>query len=196
MKALVTQIVILLVLVFMVYIVLKVSGFIGGKEESEKKELPFLHRFKKKQPSNTNKTIQVNDWSIVELDDVGYPTSHSTEISFTEGKFYIGRDNSNDFVLENMTVSGRHAVILDTPKGLVLRNEKTSANGVKHNGKLVDDILLEDGMILQFGKVFCKIHLENPGNNFLDDGISGRSNNDWDKFEETIENDNYIQRKL
>ena len=190
------QIVVLLVLIFMVFIVMKVSGFVGGKDKTEiigEKRIGFLDKFKKEEPDN--KTVQVNDWSIVELDDVGYPTGHASEICFTEGKFYIGRDKSNDFVLENMTVSGKHAVILDTPKGFILKNEKSSANGVKHNGKAVEEIRLVDGMILQFGKVFCKFMLnDEQGGALFDDGLNGH--NDWNNYEETVEKKDYIQRKL
>lgn len=193
MGALFVQIIILLALLFMIYIIMKVSGFITGKEMTSKIELPFLKKLIKEKKGK--KTVQVNDWSIIELDEVGYPTSHSAELNFRDGKFTIGREKNNDFVLDNMTVSGKHAVVLDTPKGLILKNVKSSINGVKHKGEQVEEICLVDEMVLQFGKVFCKFMLtDSQGGILFDDGLDDVEESNSNV--KTVDEEDYIQRKL
>lgn len=193
MGTLLIQIVVLLAIIFMIFIVMKVSGFISGKENLTKRENELLKKIKKEKPGE--KTIQVNDWSIMELDEVGYPTSHMAELTFKDGKFTIGRDKHNDFVLDHRTVSGKHAVVLDTPKGLILKNEKSSANGVKHNGEAIEEIRLIDGMILQFGKAYCKFLLAGSQDGImLDDGLNHEET--LNNYVENSGKNDYIQRKL
>lgn len=184
MKTLLVQLLILVIFVITVYLVMKVAGFIGGKEI----RLPFLQNRKK--IFNPNKTVIVNDWMITELDEAGYSTSHASEINFKKNEFSIGKKKGNDFVIDNKTVSGKHAVITDTPDGLLLR-DAASTNGVKHNGKLVKSILLKDGMILQFGAVYCKF------SNSEEENIMDYIPEDTKiEIEDTCEKEEFVQRKL
>lgn len=184
MKTLLVQLLILVIFVITVYLVMKVAGFIGGKEI----RLPFLQNRKK--IFNPNKTVIVNDWMITELDEAGYSTSHASEINFKKNEFSIGKKKGNDFVIDNKTVSGKHAVITDTPDGLLLR-DASSTNGVKHNGKPIKSILLKDEMILQFGTVYCKF------SNCEEDNLLDYIPEDTKiEIEDTCEKEEFVQRKL
>nr|WP_296189919.1 FHA domain-containing protein [uncultured Anaerobutyricum sp.] len=184
MKVLLMQLITLVILVIIVYVVLKVAGFIGGKEI----RLPFFKNRKKM--FNQNKTVIVNDWAITELDEAGYSTSNTSEINFKKSEFYIGKNKSNDFVINNKTVSGKHAVIKDTVNGLVLK-DNASTNGVKHNGKQITEIILKDGMILQFGTVYCKF------SNSESDGIMDYIPEETKvEIKDTCEKEEFVQRKL
>lgn len=186
MKTLVIQLIVLIVLVVTIYIVMKVSGFIGGKEVT----FPFLKNRKKL--FNLNKTVIVNDWTITELDEAGYSTSHTSEINLRTNEFCIGKNKGNDFVLNNKTVSGKHAVIIDTPDGLLLK-DNASTNGVKHNGKQIKKILLKDGMILQFGAVYCKFN--NSDMDYIMDDKTEEGVEET-KIKDICEKEEFVQRKL
>lgn len=184
MKALLTQLFILVVIIIAIYIAIKIVGFVGG----EKVRLPFLQNRKKM--FNPNKTVIVSNWTITELDEAGYSTSHTSEINFKKNEFCIGQKKNNDFVIDNKTVTKKHAVITDTPEGLLLR-DNSSTNGVKHNGKPVKSVLLKDGMILQFGTVYCKF------SNCEEDNIMDYIPESTKvEMEDTFEKEEFVQRKL
>ncbi|MBN1537873.1 MAG: FHA domain-containing protein [Anaerolineales bacterium] len=65
------------------------------------------------------------------------------------GEMLIGRDSSNDIVIEERQVSRIHARFFLTPQGIWLE-DMSSKNGTHHNGKLIEEsVLLQDGDIIQ-----------------------------------------------
>ncbi len=72
----------------------------------------------------------------------------------------LGRDAANDIPLQDPTVSRRHALILKTDAGFLLRNED-SRNGVFVNEAPVDEAVLEDGDVLGLGS--CRLVFRLPG---------------------------------
>ena len=65
------------------------------------------------------------------------------------GEMHIGRDPTNDIVIEERQVSRVHAHFFPTPHGIWLE-DMSSKNGTHHNGKLIDEsVLLQDGDIIQ-----------------------------------------------
>jgi pSer/pThr/pTyr-binding forkhead associated (FHA) protein len=70
----------------------------------------------------------------------------------------IGRDNENDIVLESITVSRCHALLLPDVVGLRLVDLE-STNGTLVNGVLVptdEPVRLADGDVIQFGQVLAR----------------------------------------
>jgi pSer/pThr/pTyr-binding forkhead associated (FHA) protein len=70
----------------------------------------------------------------------------------------IGRDNQNDMVLESITVSRSHAVLLRDAAGVRLI-DLASTNGTCVNGvpaQLDQPVLLDNGTIIQIGQVWAR----------------------------------------
>jgi predicted component of type VI protein secretion system len=70
----------------------------------------------------------------------------------------IGRDGDNDLVLESITVSRQHALLLRDEAGLLLFDLE-STNGTLLNGVLVrpdEPVRLADGDIIQLGEVVMR----------------------------------------
>jgi pSer/pThr/pTyr-binding forkhead associated (FHA) protein len=63
----------------------------------------------------------------------------------------IGRQQDSDILLDDITVSRRHAEVVKTPTTLVVR-DLGSLNGTYVNQSLVDEISLRHGDELQVGK--------------------------------------------
>ena len=64
----------------------------------------------------------------------------------------IGRKSENDVVLNNSSVSGRHAEIFVNEDGIVFLTDLGSTNGTFINGNRVEgSVLLKKGDILRFG---------------------------------------------
>lgn len=63
----------------------------------------------------------------------------------------IGRRESNDIVIPNLTVSGQHAKIYRTKEGYLLTDLK-SKNKTILNGNSVDSVLLAEGDVITIGK--------------------------------------------
>ena len=79
-----------------------------------------------------------------------------------EGKdrFLIGRDPACDLVLDHPDTSRRHAELIKTPQGWLLK-DLGSTNGTKVNGRAVQEQLLADGDQIVFGAVTVQAEL--PG---------------------------------
>lgn len=70
----------------------------------------------------------------------------------------IGRDGDTDIVLESITVSRCHAILLHTPSALLLIDLQ-STNGTLVNGAPVppdQPVRLADGDSIQFGQVLAR----------------------------------------
>lgn len=80
------------------------------------------------------------------------PLSHSLEAAVIS----IGRADDNLLVLDDASVSGHHAEIEQTEKGLVLR-DLGSTNGTKVNDLPVTEAVLNDGDAICFGSVPARI---------------------------------------
>jgi type II secretory pathway predicted ATPase ExeA len=65
--------------------------------------------------------------------------------------FSIGRDNTNDLVLKNKTVSKQHAILTKQSGSLVIK-DTNSTNGVKINGLKVIAHTISNGEIAQIGR--------------------------------------------
>lgn len=77
------------------------------------------------------------------------------------GDAMIGRALDNDVVLESNDVSRRHARL--EPAGSVLRLvDLGSTNGTRVNGRRVQEHLLHDGDLVEFGSVQLAFHVGDP----------------------------------
>ena len=75
-------------------------------------------------------------------------------------KISIGRKQDNDLVIENKTVSSRHAVLqLNREKQWVVI-DTNSTNGIIVNNELTKQATLEDGTIIELGDVRLRLHYE------------------------------------
>lgn len=78
--------------------------------------------------------------------------------------FSIGRRRSNNLVLDDLTVSGEHALIQVHPDGCLIRDLK-SRNGTQVNGRPVDEHLLAVGDSIDIGIYRLRLVAEpTPGN--------------------------------
>ena len=68
------------------------------------------------------------------------------EIQLTHHPMVIGRHTNSDIMIEQPTVSRRHALISKTPRGVVLR-DLHSANGTYVNDRIIgtEEYLLKNG---------------------------------------------------
>lgn len=63
----------------------------------------------------------------------------------------IGRKHSNDIQLNDLTVSGRHALVTTTPPETVAVEDLGSTNGTLVNGNHINKAILKHGDIIQIG---------------------------------------------
>ncbi len=75
----------------------------------------------------------------------------SREIQLTKDRTTVGRRPYNDIVIDNLAVSGEHAV-LQMDAGDVYLEDLNSTNGTYVNGKTVKKQMLQNGDILEIGK--------------------------------------------
>jgi pSer/pThr/pTyr-binding forkhead associated (FHA) protein len=85
-------------------------------------------------------------------------TVHS-EITLTKERTTIGRRPYNDVVIENLTVSGEHAVLI-MAGDLVTVEDLHSTNGTYIDGKAVKKQVLHHGDVMDMGKY--KVKFESP----------------------------------
>ena len=69
--------------------------------------------------------------------EVSYSSGTTHEVTLAGSLVVLGRDPGCDIVLNDTKCSRRHAVVEDTPDGLVIR-DSGSANGVYVNERRVD----------------------------------------------------------
>lgn len=86
-------------------------------------------------------------------------SNNTTEISLNEGSTSIGRGSTNNIVLEDKSISKRHALItmqeLKNGEIKVQIADLHSTNGTHVNGARITYHTLEDSDQLSFGTVQC-----------------------------------------
>lgn len=78
-----------------------------------------------------------------------------SEFSLDRARTTIGRRPTNDIHIDNLAVSGEHAVIIKKEHDFYIEDQD-STNGTEVNGKLVKSHLLKPGDLIQFGKYQLK----------------------------------------
>jgi pSer/pThr/pTyr-binding forkhead associated (FHA) protein len=97
-----------------------------------------------------------------------------SEFQLNKQRVSIGRKSTNDIHIDNLAVSGEHALILKVGDYFYVEDQQ-STNGTELNTKLVKSHLLESGDIISFGKHQLKfIGDESPKaqNKHQNDGVS------------------------
>ena len=97
---------------------------------------------------------------IVSIDEVVIK-----EVQLTKDKTTLGRRPYNDIVIDNLAVSGEHAVLQMTA-GEVFLEDLNSTNGSYLNGKAVKKQQLQNGDTIEIGKYKIKFVADPAGNNF------------------------------
>jgi pSer/pThr/pTyr-binding forkhead associated (FHA) protein len=97
---------------------------------------------------------------IVSIDEVVIK-----EVQLTKDKTTLGRRPYNDIVIDNLAVSGEHAVLQMTA-GEVYLEDLNSTNGSYLNGKAVKKQQLQNGDTIEIGKYKIKFVADPAGNNF------------------------------
>lgn len=92
----------------------------------------------------TRELTRLRGWQLV-LDD-------GSRVPLTHVPFVIGRGPGNDLVLPSFAVSRRHAQIVATAAGLVIR-DLGSRNGLVANGARVSEVPLQPGVRVVVGDV-------------------------------------------
>jgi pSer/pThr/pTyr-binding forkhead associated (FHA) protein len=83
-------------------------------------------------------------------------------IELDAGWSRIGRSGSADILLDDPTVSRRHAVVVQTPEGELRVLDDRSLNGIYVNDEKVEWSPLKDGDTLQIGR-YCLHVIETAG---------------------------------
>ncbi|MES2952916.1 MAG: FHA domain-containing protein [Pseudomonadota bacterium] len=97
---------------------------------------------------------------IVSIDEVVIK-----EVQLTKDKTTLGRRPYNDIVIDNLAVSGEHAV-LQMSGGDVLLEDLNSTNGTYLNGKAVKKQQLQNGDSIEIGKYKIKFVGDGVADNF------------------------------
>ena len=97
---------------------------------------------------------------IVSIDEVVIK-----EVQLTKDKTTLGRRPYNDIVIDNLAVSGEHAVLQMTA-GEVYLEDLNSTNGSYLNGTAVKKQQLQNGDTIEIGKYKIKFVADPAGNNF------------------------------
>lgn len=87
------------------------------------------------------------------------------EVQLTKDRTTLGRRPYNDVVIDNLAVSGEHAVLLMVGNDVFLE-DLNSTNGTYLNGKAVKKQLLQNGDIAEIGKYRIKFIHEQAGASF------------------------------
>ncbi len=85
------------------------------------------------------------------------------EVQLTKSRLTLGRRPYNDLVLDQLAVSGEHAMILLEEGGRALLEDRGSTNGTYLNGQFIKRQVLKSGDTIEIGK--CRIK-------YLDDADS------------------------
>jgi len=97
---------------------------------------------------------------IVSIDEVVIK-----EVQLTKDRTTLGRRPYNDIVIDNLAVSGEHAVLLMTG-GEVFLEDLNSTNGTYINGKAVKKQQLQNGDGIEVGKYKIKFVGDGAAENF------------------------------
>ena len=97
---------------------------------------------------------------IVSIDEVVIK-----EVQLTKDRTTLGRRPYNDIVIDNLAVSGEHAVI-HMGASEVLLEDLNSTNGTYVNGKAIKKQALQNGDGIEVGKYKIKFVADGAGDNF------------------------------
>jgi len=97
---------------------------------------------------------------IVSIDEVVIK-----EVQLTKDKTTLGRRPYNDIVIDNLAVSGEHAVLQMTG-GEVVLEDLNSTNGTYLNGKAIKKQQLQNGDSIEIGKYKIRFVGDGPADNF------------------------------
>jgi len=97
---------------------------------------------------------------IVSIDEVVIK-----EVQLTKDRTTLGRRPYNDIVIDNLAVSGEHALLQMSGNDVVLE-DLNSTNGTYLNGKAVKKQTLQNGDSIEIGKYKIKFVADNVANDF------------------------------
>lgn len=129
----------------------------GEREEEEqaKKEGEVLRA------SGTVPVDTSSKWSVELLDDRDRGVANYRISTFP---YSIGRNRENDLVLDDLSVSGYHALLEETD-GCVMLEDQGSLNKIMVDGKSVTEIALTDQMEVDLGNTRLRFHKEGRKSN-------------------------------
>jgi pSer/pThr/pTyr-binding forkhead associated (FHA) protein len=90
------------------------------------------------------------------------------EVSLTKDRTTIGRRSHNDVVIDNLAVSGEHAVMIANGEDTYLE-DLGSTNGTTVNGQPIKKHLLQSGDTVEIGKYRLRYQIEGAAND--DNGV-------------------------
>lgn len=133
------------------------------KEDADRRQLEIEQRAQREKNEQERRKEESRLWDIMKVKNL-YPRlkcclgSDSFIHEIDKPSISIGRDNDNDLVLNDRTVSRRHAEIVFNGSGFVI-NDKGSTNKVIVNGRIVESTELKTGDIIGLGEVVLTFYL-------------------------------------
>jgi pSer/pThr/pTyr-binding forkhead associated (FHA) protein len=112
---------------------------VGGK-------LPLISQRDRRRAALTAEPLEAGRYLAIEDGD------EVVVIAVGEGSLRLGRGQASDVVLEDRSVSRRHAVVTRRGDDVVLWDDR-SLNGVRVNGERVPQAVLRDGDAIALGDV-------------------------------------------
>ncbi len=87
------------------------------------------------------------------------------EVQLTKARTTLGRRPYNDIVIDNLAVSGEHAVLHMTGNDVAIE-DLGSTNGTYVNTKAIQRQTLHDGDVVEVAKYIIRFHQKAEGDNF------------------------------
>lgn len=141
------------------------------KWEREQEEEPRQEEGKVLRASDTVPVDTSSKWSVELLDDRGRTVANYRISTFP---YSIGRNADNDLVLDDLSVSGYHA-LLEEVGGSIKLEDQGSLNKMIVNGASVTEVEVRDQMEVDFGNTRLRFHKEgtkaNPTICFSDNSL-------------------------
>lgn len=145
----------------------QISIFLGGDTGQEIRLHPLQPGTKKIKDSNQKVQVSKNDQTLIafSLENYSAKFDNQTARIRLQQRIRIGRDASNDWHIDDLTVSRFHAEVVQNDKGGFDLVDLRSANGVFINGISVKRREIEIGDLISIGGVtrrFTSDGLESP----------------------------------
>ena len=186
MQGLLGQIIVILLLVVVIVVALVVFGVIKPDSMSIPSRFSGRKDGRAPIPKDENATKRMPKWKVELINNEDGRVLKETVIPGLKGneRFVIGRTDC-DFVIPSEYISRHNAEIGLDGSRYILRARKIGTE-IYHNGKLCEQIVIRDGLVLKFAKVIPIRFVEVSSEDLINDALSDEFEMDDVQQEETF----------